>query len=262
MNTLNLLTMRPFCRLLVGRRNLGFNCFSSKWYSSFPKKSSSFVQNRRFYSCPSGILGFQCVLDRPHKPLVFSPNFSWGVCAYKYDHGFIGGFENLVSRGSLNARSKSSRTEAWLNDQKKSERSYEQEGVDVKPLVEKIGSDDNVGSNDEECRKRADEEALKNGELGVSSKGSEGDSGGSGVLGVEEEAWKLLKNAVVTYCGCPVGTLAANDPGDKQILNYDQVFLRDFVPSALAFLLKGEGEIVRNFLLDTLQLQVIQILYV
>ncbi|KAF3453930.1 hypothetical protein FNV43_RR04371 [Rhamnella rubrinervis] len=53
----------------------------------------------------------------------------------------------------------------------------------------------------------------------------------------------------------PVGTMAANDPNDKQPLNYDQVFIRDFVPSALAFLLKGEGEIVRNFLLHTLQLQ-------
>ncbi|CAM8922936.1 unnamed protein product [Rhodiola kirilowii] len=72
---------------------------------------------------------------------------------------------------------------------------------------------------------------------------------------IEKEAWKLLRDAVVTYCGSPVGTMAANDPGDKQPLNYDQVFIRDFVPSALAFLLKGEGEIVRNFLLHTLQLQ-------
>ncbi|KAI3824782.1 hypothetical protein L1987_06253 [Smallanthus sonchifolius] len=72
---------------------------------------------------------------------------------------------------------------------------------------------------------------------------------------MEKEAWRLLKEAVVTYCGNPVGTLAANDPGDKMPLNYDQVFIRDFVPSALAFLLKGEGEIVRNFLFNTLQLQ-------
>lgn len=73
---------------------------------------------------------------------------------------------------------------------------------------------------------------------------------------VEKEAWRLLRNAVVNYCGSPVGTLAANDPADKVPLNYDQVFIRDFVPSALAFLLNGESEIVRNFLLDTLQLQV------
>ncbi|CAN6467258.1 unnamed protein product [Victoria cruziana] len=72
---------------------------------------------------------------------------------------------------------------------------------------------------------------------------------------VEKEAWKLLHAAVVTYCGSPVGTVAANDPADATPLNYDQVFIRDFVPSALAFLLKGEKEIVRNFLLHTLQLQ-------
>ncbi|KAI3996672.1 hypothetical protein MKX01_042375 [Papaver californicum] len=72
---------------------------------------------------------------------------------------------------------------------------------------------------------------------------------------IEKEAWDLLRNSVVNYCGSPVGTLAANDPGDKQPLNYDQVFIRDFVSSALVFLLKGEGEIVRNFLLHTLQLQ-------
>lgn len=34
-----------------------------------------------------------------------------------------------------------------------------------------------------------------------------------------------------------------------------QVFVRDFVPSALAFLMVGEHEIVKNFLLKTLQLQ-------
>ncbi|KAF6156609.1 hypothetical protein GIB67_014588 [Kingdonia uniflora] len=73
---------------------------------------------------------------------------------------------------------------------------------------------------------------------------------------IEEEAWRLLRDSVVSYCGSPVGTVAAaSNPLDKQPLNYDQVFIRDFVPSALAFLLKGEGEIVRNFLLHTLQLQ-------
>lgn len=74
---------------------------------------------------------------------------------------------------------------------------------------------------------------------------------------IEREAWKLLQDSVVQYCGHPVGTLAANDPSDSTPLNYDQVFIRDFVPSALAFLLKGEEEIVKNLLLHTLQLQVI-----
>ncbi|KAE8710526.1 Alkaline/neutral invertase E [Hibiscus syriacus] len=87
-------------------------------------------------------------------------------------------------------------------------------------------------------------------------KGLEEGKGGVSIdSDIEKEAWKLLRDAVVTYCGYPVGTVAANDPCDKLPLNYDQVFIRDFVPSALAFLLKGEGEIVKNFLLHTLQLQ-------
>lgn len=72
----------------------------------------------------------------------------------------------------------------------------------------------------------------------------------------EKEAWWLLSRAVVNYCGSAVGTVAANDPSTSQMLNYDQVFIRDFVPSAIAFLLKGESDIVKNFLLHTLQLQV------
>ncbi|KAF3779052.1 Alkaline/neutral invertase E [Nymphaea thermarum] len=71
----------------------------------------------------------------------------------------------------------------------------------------------------------------------------------------EDEAWELLQAAVVYYCGSPVGTIAANDPTDPNILNYDQVFIRDFIPSGIAFLLKGDYDIVRNFLLHTLQLQ-------
>ncbi|KAH7655150.1 Glycosyl hydrolase family 100 protein [Dioscorea alata] len=70
----------------------------------------------------------------------------------------------------------------------------------------------------------------------------------------ERDAWALLRKTVVSYCGCPVGTVAAADDG-IEALNYDQVFIRDFVPSALAFLMRGESEIVKNFLLHTLQLQ-------
>lgn len=72
---------------------------------------------------------------------------------------------------------------------------------------------------------------------------------------IEKEAWQFLRDAIVYYCGSPVGTIAANDPTESSALNYDQVFIRDFIPSAMAFLLGGEHEIVRNFLLHTLQLQ-------
>lgn len=74
---------------------------------------------------------------------------------------------------------------------------------------------------------------------------------------IEDEAWRLLQESMVYYCGSPVGTIAAKDPTDGNALNYDQVFIRDFVPSAIAFLLKGEYDIVRNFILHTLQLQVL-----
>ncbi|KAF5806953.1 hypothetical protein HanXRQr2_Chr05g0227551 [Helianthus annuus] len=63
---------------------------------------------------------------------------------------------------------------------------------------------------------------------------------------------------MVYYCGNPIRTIAPNDPSDSSILNYDQVFIRDFIPSSIAFLLKGEFDIVRNFILHTLQLQVIE----
>ncbi|OMO89077.1 Six-hairpin glycosidase-like protein [Corchorus olitorius] len=72
---------------------------------------------------------------------------------------------------------------------------------------------------------------------------------------IEEEAWDLLKESVVYYCGNTIGTIAANDTSSSSILNYDQVFIRDFIPSGIAFLLKGEYDIVRNFILHTLQLQ-------
>ncbi|KAL3520863.1 hypothetical protein ACH5RR_019012 [Cinchona calisaya] len=72
---------------------------------------------------------------------------------------------------------------------------------------------------------------------------------------IENEAWELLQESVVYYCGSPVGTIAAKDPTSSSVLNYDQVFIRDFIPSGIAFLLKGEYDIVRNFILHTLQLQ-------
>lgn len=69
-----------------------------------------------------------------------------------------------------------------------------------------------------------------------------------------KEAWKLLENSIVYYRGRAVGTVAACDPG-MEALNYDQCFVRDFVSSALVFLIRGETEIVRNFLIETLSLQ-------
>ncbi|PON70729.1 Glycosyl hydrolase [Parasponia andersonii] len=68
------------------------------------------------------------------------------------------------------------------------------------------------------------------------------------------DAWEALRRSLVSFRGQPVGTLAAVDHSVEE-LNYDQVFVRDFVPSALAFLMNGEEEVVKNFLLKTLRLQ-------
>ncbi|CAH2046765.1 unnamed protein product [Thlaspi arvense] len=130
------------------------------------------------------------------------------------------------------------------------ERIHVQAGLNSNPLViERIHKDEEPVS-----------ESVSRVEINKIEK-SEGESVESNRVKVreeseaEKEAWRILEDAVVRYCGSPVGTVAANDPGDKLPLNYDQVFIRDFVPSALAFLLKGDGDIVRNFLLHTLQLQ-------
>ncbi|MEJ6483452.1 glycoside hydrolase 100 family protein [Nostoc punctiforme UO1] len=71
---------------------------------------------------------------------------------------------------------------------------------------------------------------------------------------MEAEAWELLEESIIYYQGKPIGTVAAHDP-ESEALNYDQCFLRDFVPSALVFLMYGKAEIVRNFLVETLKLQ-------
>ncbi|MBW4522444.1 MAG: glycoside hydrolase 100 family protein [Scytolyngbya sp. HA4215-MV1] len=69
-----------------------------------------------------------------------------------------------------------------------------------------------------------------------------------------KEAWDLLEASIVYFQGRPVGTVAARDPY-SEALNYDQCFMRDFVSSALLFLIQGKPEIVRNFLIETLALQ-------
>jgi len=69
-----------------------------------------------------------------------------------------------------------------------------------------------------------------------------------------EKAQKLLEESIIYYRDRPVGTLAARDFG-REALNYDQCFIRDFIPAALVFLIEGDTEIVRNFLVETVTLQ-------
>lgn len=72
--------------------------------------------------------------------------------------------------------------------------------------------------------------------------------------GLVPEARKILEASIIYYHERPVGTVAACDP-EVEALNYDQCFVRDFVASALVFLMDGRSEIVRNFLVETLALQ-------
>ena len=60
-------------------------------------------------------------------------------------------------------------------------------------------------------------------------------------------AYELLNSAIVTYEGREVGTIASQDT-NAPAANYAECFVRDFVPSAIVFLLDGRTEIVRNFL--------------
>jgi hypothetical protein len=71
---------------------------------------------------------------------------------------------------------------------------------------------------------------------------------------VEQQAWELLENSIIYYQNRPIGTLVVCD-NSQIVLNHDHCFVRDFVPAALLFLIKGRYDIVRNFLEQTLQLQ-------
>ena len=73
-------------------------------------------------------------------------------------------------------------------------------------------------------------------------------------LPILQMAEKLHESAIIYYQDRPVGTIAAQDP-DADALNYDQCFVRDFVPSAFVFLVQKRHDIVRNFLVETLALQ-------
>lgn len=71
---------------------------------------------------------------------------------------------------------------------------------------------------------------------------------------LRKEARQALEKAIINYHGVPVGTVAANDSQTDPV-NYNHCFVRDFAVSAMAFLMNGEVEIVRNFLVETLKLQ-------
>lgn len=62
-----------------------------------------------------------------------------------------------------------------------------------------------------------------------------------------QSAYELLNRSLIYHQGRPVGTAAACDES-VVAANYNECFVRDFVPSALVFLMTDRHEIVRNFL--------------
>lgn len=235
--------MKPCCRFLISFR-------SSSLFGVSPPNSGTLINSSKLQcrkidsrSIRSGIQCRRIVLDR--KAFCDSDSISSRVLRARGSRGRGRGRGVLVIprvASDFRNHSTSSSLGSHVNDKRL-------ESIFVKPLVFK-----ELGKTEEIPKKESGDggEDAKFGNVGVRREKEE-------ILRqseAEKEAWKLLRGAVVNYCGFPVGTVAANYPGDKQTLNYDQVFIRDFVPSAYAFLLDGEGEIVRNFLLHTLQLQV------
>ncbi|KAF8401273.1 hypothetical protein HHK36_012206 [Tetracentron sinense] len=258
-SSIGISTMKPCCKILTSRRSSAFfgisppNCHHS-FIHNLSTCRSKFVQNHRFIHNSSHILGFRRAIDPNH----------WALCIPKSNLGHSRVLSRCCSVGrgrgvsiivnvASDVRHHSTSVEGHVNE-KNFEKIYIQGGMNVKPLVvERI----DIGADVEKEEEHRVEVSGANVNIDNSdrSKEAEASTGKREASEIEKEAWKLLHDSIVNYCGSPVGTVAANDPADKQPLNYDQVFIRDFVPSALAFLLNGEWEIVRNFLLHTLQLQ-------
>nr|AHD25653.1 neutral invertase 2 [Camellia sinensis] len=250
-------TMKPCCKILISCRN------SSIFGFPYPKCNHLVADNlsksqlkanslRRFHTCNNKILGFRCVIDLNRRAFCVS-DLSWGQSRVLTSQGVDKSKRvSVIANVASDFKNHSTSVETHINE-KGFERIYIQGGLNVKPLVieriergpDVVDKESMVEVNGSKVNvdnlKGLNEEKVSTHERRLSK--------------IEKEAWELLRGAVVDYCGNPVGTVAAKDPADKQPLNYDQVFIRDFVPSALAFLLNGEGEIVKNFLLHTLQLQ-------
>ncbi|KAJ8572778.1 hypothetical protein K7X08_009289 [Anisodus acutangulus] len=237
--------MTPCCRILIPYRSNSFLGIPfKKTHNSFHTNLTNFRFNLKqkydFYNYPPCILGSGRIINGTRT--ILGSNSSLGqsrVFSSHCNNGINPRGYHVIASVASNFRNYSTSVEKTRVNDKNFERIYVHGGLNnVKPfVVDKVDLDEQYDlqqhvNNDEKVEGVKEEESQ-----------------------AVKEAWKLLENAVVTYCGSPIGTLAANDPNDKLPLNYDQVFIRDFIPSALAFLLKGEKEIVRNFLLHTLQLQ-------
>ncbi|CAA0827266.1 Alkaline/neutral invertase A- mitochondrial [Striga hermonthica] len=241
MKYFRIMNMKPRFRFLLTCKNS-------------PIHGAPFPKSRNFSSTTTSLSNFRSSTHKVDSN-PFSPPFSgfksiWGQSRTLSTSNLSNISLYPFACYSSDVRSYSTSIESRTND-KNFERIYVQGGLNIKPVLDNVDLDESSTKKGDDSRVEFEDyrtNGVKNEGLNEIRVGRDEDE-------VEKEAWRLLRNAVVSYCGSPVGTLAANDPNDKLPLNYDQVFIRDFVPSAFAFLLKGEGEIVRNFMLHTLQLQ-------
>ncbi|PQQ11854.1 alkaline/neutral invertase A mitochondrial [Prunus yedoensis var. nudiflora] len=246
---------------------MGYGSRSSSVFGSAQPKLNDLVTHnlsklqsrRQKRSCNSHIVGYIRVID-PNRRVFSVSDLNWGqtrVCKTTSRVGNSGSSRRgilVIPNVASDIRNHSTSVETQVNGKTSFESIYIQGGLNVKPLViDRIETDHGDVVREEESRVEVNGSNV-NVNIG-NSKGLNDTKNERELSDIEKEAWSLLRDSVVSYCGNPVGTLAATDPADKTPLNYDQVFIRDFVPSALAFLLNGEADIVKNFLLHTLQLQ-------
>ncbi|RWR76406.1 neutral invertase [Cinnamomum micranthum f. kanehirae] len=249
-------TMKPCCRILITCKNSSFpgSPTAKSLVDTFSGRALRLAQDHRSDRCHLRIFGLSRPPIHPSRSIFGSPGSNWGRSRVSIGYSCLGGGRGrrilVISNVASDIRHASTSVESQSGG-----KSFEQiyvQGMSVKPLViERI----ETGVERDENPRLGDSVDVNIDNLVGSEEAIAVSSPAREVSESEEEAWTLLRDAVVNYCSSPVGTVAANDPADKLPLNYDQVFIRDFVPSALAFLLKGESEIVRNFLLHTLQLQ-------
>ncbi|KAJ9181759.1 hypothetical protein P3X46_005818 [Hevea brasiliensis] len=258
-------TMKPCCGIVIGYKSSSLFGFSVPKlnnpviHNNLSKSLSKSAHHRRFHchsvNNRSRIIGNKSVVNLNRRAFNVSDS-SWGqskVFTSHVDMDHIRGVL-VIPKVSSDIRNHSISVESHINE-KGFENIYIQGGLNVNPLmIQKIETGNDVVKEEHKSSRieingtNVNIDYLK----GLNETASKVERE---VSEIEKEAWKFLQGAIVNYCGNPVGTVAANDPADKQPLNYDQVFIRDFVPSALAFLLNGDAEIVKNFLLYTLQLQ-------
>ena len=65
---------------------------------------------------------------------------------------------------------------------------------------------------------------------------------------LREDAESIVEGAIIQKDGRPIGTVACTDHRVEDIINYDQVFVRNGVVTSYYFLLTGREQRVADFL--------------